>query len=215
MVILGLTGSIGMGKTTAAKAFKALGVPVHDADKTVHQLMAPGGAAVGAVLACFPEAEKDGAIDRQALGSIVYSDDSKLQQLENILHPQVRREEQAFLARAARRGEKLVVLDIPLLLETGGDRRCDGVVVVSAPAIIQKHRVMSRPGMTKKKFMKILSHQMDDADKRQIADFIVLTGLDRSHGLRQVKDIVKVAKSWRGRHWPPTKNPIGAGKNHA
>lgn len=215
MVILGLTGSIGMGKTTAAKAFKALGVPVHDSDKAVHQLMAPGGAAYAAVLEQFPGVEKNGVIDRQALGTIVYSDDSKLKQLENILHPLVRQEKQAFLAAAARRGEKLVVLDIPLLLETGGDESCDGVVVVSAPARIQRYRVMGRPGMTEDKFSTILGHQMDDAEKRQRADFIVQTGLDKSHGLRQVADIVKVTSSWRGRHWPPAKNPGYGRKNHA
>ncbi len=205
MIILGLTGSIGMGKTTAAKAFRQLGVPVHDADLSVHRLMEPGGAAVGAVLAAFPAAEKDSGIDRQALGASVFGDDEKLHRLESILHPLVRQKEAHFLAVAARRGENLVVLDIPLLLETGGDARCDGVVVVSAPPAHQKKRVMARPGMTIKRFESILSLQMADKDKRRKADFVVKTGLGRSHSLREIAQIVTVVKSWRARHWPPTK----------
>lgn len=206
MIILGLTGSIGMGKTTAAKAFRSLGVPVHDADSNVHRLMEPGGAAVPAVLAAFPNVEMNGAIDRQALGRQVFNEDSKLKQLENILHPMVRKKKDEFLATAARRGEKLVVLDIPLLLETNGDKQCDGVVVVSAPAAIQKKRVMARPGMTEERYQSILSHQMADSEKRQKADFIVQTGLGRFHSLREIAQIVTVAKTWKPTHWPPFHN---------
>lgn len=203
MIILGLTGSIGMGKTTAAKAFRSFGVPVHDADASIHKLLAVGGGAVRAVLAEFPAVEKNGGIDRQALGAIVFSDDLKLKQLEKILHPLVRKQKDAFLAQAARRGEKLVVLDIPLLLETGGDKQCDGVVVVSAPAAIQKMRVLGRSGMTEARFLSILNHQMADREKRQMADFVVQTGLGRLHSLREIANIVRVAKSWRPSHWPP------------
>ncbi len=205
MVILGLTGSIGMGKTTAAKTFRLLGVPVHDADACIHQMMEPGGGAVGDVLAAFPGVELGGAIDRQALGAIVFKDDSKLKQLEGILHPLVRKKKDNFLSVAARRGEKLVVLDIPLLLETGGEKQCDGVVVVSAPPAIQKKRVMSRPGMTVERFLSILDHQMADREKRRRADFVVMTGLGRFHSLREITQIVRVTKSWPSRHWPPTR----------
>jgi len=206
MIILGLTGSIGMGKTTAATAFRSLGVCVYDADLAVHKLMAPDGEGVAKVLNIFPGVAKEGGIDRQALGAIVFADDSKLLQLEKILHPLVRRKERAFLAAAARRRERLVVLDIPLLLETGGDIRCDGVVVVSAPAMIQKSRVMQRPGMTAKRMQAIMDHQIDDEDKCHMADFVVQTGLGRAHSLRAIANIVTVTKSWLPRHWPPVHN---------
>ena len=206
MIILGLTGSIGMGKTTAAKAFRSLGVCVHDADLAVHNLMVPGGLAVDKVLNVFPDVAMNGGIDRQALGAIVFADDSKLQKLESILHPLVRRKESAFLAAAARRRERLVVLDIPLLLETGGDARCDGVVVVSAPATIQKSRVMQRPGMTADRMRAIMDLQIDDDYKCHMADFVVHTGLGRSHSLRDIANIVTVTKSWSPRHWPPVHN---------
>ena len=206
MIILGLTGSIGMGKTTAANAFRSLSVCVHDADLAVHKLMVPGGAAVDEVLNVFPGVAMDGCIDRQALGAIVFADDSKLQQLEGILHPLVRRKEHAFLAAAARRRERLVVLDIPLLLETGGDARCDGVVVVSAPVAIQKSRVLRRPGMTDGRLQAIMGHQINDVDKCHMADFVVQTGLGRAHSLRAIANIVTVTKSWSPRHWPPVHN---------
>jgi dephospho-CoA kinase len=206
MIILGLTGSIGMGKTTAANAFRSLSFCVHDADLAVHKLMVPGGAAVDEVLNVFPSVAMDGYIDRQALGVIVFADDSKLQQLEGILHPLVRMKEHAFLAAAARRRERLVVLDIPLLLETGGDARCDGVVVVSAPVAIQKSRVLRRPGMTDERLQAIMGHQINDVDKCHMADFVVQTGLGRAHSLRAIANIVTVTKSWSPRHWPPVHN---------
>jgi len=206
MLILGLTGSIGMGKTTAAKVFRMLGVAVHDADKAVHKLMKPGGAACEAVLAAFPGVAKNGAIDRQALGTQVFGDHAALQKLENILHPLVRKMQTAFLCNAARRGEKLVVLDIPLLLETGGAVHCDAVVVVSAPTIIQKQRVLARPGMTPERLGAILGKQLADREKRRMADFVVKTGLSRAHSLRQIVNIVRVTKSWRPRRWSPANN---------
>jgi len=206
MVILGLTGSIGMGKTVAAMAFRRFGVAVYDADKVVHTLMAQGGAAEAAVMDAFPDAAKDGAIDRQALGAIVFADDWRLQQLENILHPLVRQKQIAFLAAVARRRERLVVLDIPLLLETGGEARCDGVVVVSAPATVQKQRVLSRPGMTPRRLNAILDRQLVDQDKRWMADFVVETGLSRRHSLCQIANIVRITKSWGACAWSPANN---------
>ena len=206
MIILGLTGSIGMGKTTAANAFRSLGVCVFDADHVAHNLMMPGGAAVNEVLKIFPDVVINGGINRQALGSIVFADVKKMQDLENIIHPWVRRKEIAFLASTARRRERLVVLDIPLLLETGGDTRCDGVVVVSAPATVQKRRVLGRPDMTNKRFQMIMDLQIEDDDKCRMANFVVQTGLGRSHSLRAITDIVTVTKSWLPHHWSPAYN---------
>ena len=206
MIILGLTGSIGTGKTAAATAFRNRGVAVHDADKAVHGLMVPGGLATATVLSAFPGVEKEGGVDRQALGALVFGKPAKLQKLEKILHPLARQKQAEFLAVAARRRQRLVVLDIPLLFETGGHERCDGVVVVSAPALVQKQRVMARPGMTRKRFDSILSHQISDPDKRRMADFVVLTGLSRHHSLRQIANIVTVTKSWKPRQWSARNN---------
>jgi dephospho-CoA kinase len=203
MVILGLTGSIGMGKTTAARVFRDLGVPVYDADGAVHDLLAAGGAAVAGVEAAFPDVVQGGAVDRQALGRRVFDDPAALARLEAILHPMVRRRQVRFLQAASRRGCRLVVLDVPLLLETGGDGRCDGVVVVSAPTAVQRQRVLRRPGMTAARFDSILARQMPDAEKRRRADFVVATGLGRRFSLRSISDIVRVAETWRGSHWPP------------
>lgn len=204
MVILGLTGSIGMGKTTAAKTFRRLGVPVYDADQAVHDLMAPGGAAVEQVADLFPGAKTDaGGIDRIALGSRVFGDDTALRKLESILHPLVRGGENVFLRACARRGARMVVLDIPLLYETGGEDRCDAVVVVSAPAHVQRRRVLKRPGMTPAKLNAILARQVPDDVKRFLADFVVPTGLSRNLSLRTIAGIVKTVSTWRGRNWPP------------
>jgi dephospho-CoA kinase len=204
MVILGLTGSIGMGKSTAARVFRNLGVPVHDADKAVHRFLAVGGAAVAEVAAAFPEAAADGAIDRRALGRQVFDNAAALTRLEAILHPMVRRHKETFLRAMAGRGAPLVVLDVPLLLETGGDRNCDGVVVVSAPAIVQRQRVLRRPGMTPALLDSILGRQMPDAEKRRRADFVVATGLGYRFSLLSVAEIVKLTATWRGTHWPPS-----------
>ena len=186
MIILGLTGSVGMGKSTAAREFRRMGIPVHDADKAVHRLLGRGGKAVAAVATAFPGVEKGGAIDRAALGRLVFSDPAALKRLEAILHPLVRQAERAFLARARRRRRKLVVLDIPLLFETGGEARCDKVVVVSAPRRVQLARVMARPGMTADRLAGVEARQMPDAEKRRRADIVIETGLDRHHSLAKL-----------------------------
>ena len=203
MIILGLTGSIGMGKTTAAENFRRIGVPVHDADRAVHELLAKNGKAVERIREQFPGSEKKGAIDREKIAGEVFNDPETLARIESILHPMVRRQERTFLEIAARRGHPLAVLDVPLLFETGAEARCDAVVVVSAPAFVQEQRVLSRPGMTRKRLDSIRARQMSDAEKRRQADFVVLTGLGRDFGLLQILNIVRITRNWRGSHWPP------------
>ncbi len=190
MVVLGLTGSIGMGKSAAATALRRLGVPVHDADATVHRLMRRGGAAVSAIEQAFPDVVVDGAVDRSLLGARVFGNTADLARLESVLHPMVRRAEDKFLRLARGRRERLVVLDIPLLFETGGEARCDAVIVVSAPRFLQEIRVLRRSAMTRERFCAVLSHQMPDRDKRRRTNHIVLTGLDRGYALRQLTRIV-------------------------
>jgi len=203
MLILGLTGSIGMGKSTAAGALRRLGVPVHDADAAIHRLIGKGGAAVAAVEREFPGATRDGAVDRKRLGDIVFADPSARKRLEAILHPMARAGQNRFLMAAARRREAMVVLDVPLLYETKGDRRCDAVLVVSAPAAIQEQRVMMRPGMTREKLAGILRTQMPDAEKRHRADFVIQTGLDRRTALRQMRAALQAARKIPPRRWRP------------
>ena len=173
--VLGLTGSIGMGKSATAAMFAKLGVPVHDADAAVHALYGPGGAAAEAIGREFPGTlDAEGGVDRAALREAVLGDAARLKRLEALVHPLVRRESEAFLAR--HRQAPLVVLDIPLLYETGGEGRCDAVAVVSAPAEIQRERVLARPGMTEHAFAAILAKQMPDAEKRARADYVIDTG---------------------------------------
>jgi len=203
MVIVGLTGSIGMGKTTAADHLRGLGLPVHDADAAVHEMMATGGEAVAMVDAAFPGVVRNGAVDRAALGAIVYADPAALTQLEAIVHPLVRRREEAFLRRCGMRGTAIAVLDIPLLFETRGDRRVDATIVVSAPAFLQAQRVLRRHGMTAERLASIRAQQMPDAEKRRRADFVVQTGLGKGRSLHQLSAIVRVLAKWKGRHWPP------------
>ena len=203
MMILGLTGSIGMGKSTAADTFRRRGVPVHDADKTVHELLAKNGEAAPRIKDLFPDAVKKGTLDRELIAKRVFDDAQALARIEEILHPMVRRREQAFLGRAARQGRPLVVLDIPLLFETGGEVRCDAVVTVSAPKFIQEQRVLKRQGMTRERFDTILARQIPDAEKRHRADFVVLTGLGRDFSLRQILNLVRIISRWRGTKWPP------------
>jgi dephospho-CoA kinase len=192
VIILGLTGSVGMGKSTALAMFRRLGVLAHDSDAAVHRLLAPHGAAVAAVAAVFPEAlAADGGIDRAALGRRVFADPAALQRLERILHPLVRQSQDRFLKLARGRRVPLVVLDIPLLFETGGDRRCDRVIVVSASASVQRARVMARPGMTEARFRAILAKQTPDAEKRRRADLVVPSGLGRALTFRRLKRIVR------------------------
>jgi dephospho-CoA kinase len=196
VIVLGLTGSIGMGKSTAAAMLRRLRVPVHDSDAAVHRVLAPGGAAVAAVAAAFPRVKtKAGGIDRAALGRRVFGDASALRRLERILFPLVRRSQERFLRLARARGDKLVVLDIPLLFETGGARRCDKVVVVSAPAAVQRARVLARPGMTAARFQAILAQQMPDAVKRRRADYVVPSGLGRGVTYRRLAGIVRELRS--------------------
>lgn len=192
MLVIGLTGSIGMGKSTAAAMLRRLGLPVHDADAAVHRLMARGGAAVGKVDSAFPGVVRDGAVDRGLLGAKVLGDAAALKRLEEILHPLVRAEARAFLARQARQRRTLAVLDIPLLYETGGERLCDYVIVVSAPPFIQRARVLRRPGMTEARLQAVLDRQLPDAEKRRRADFVVQTGLSKAHALRQLAAIVRL-----------------------
>ena len=187
MKVLCLTGSVGMGKTTAARMLRRLGVPVHDADAEVHRLLGRGGAAVKAVEAAFPGVKSGKAIDRAALGKLVFGDPKALKRLEGILHPLVRQAERRFLADARRERRKLVVLDIPLLYETKGERRCDGVIVVSAPRAIQRARVLARPGMTKERLAAIEARQMPDREKRRRADIVIETGLGKRHSLQALR----------------------------
>jgi len=195
MIVLGLTGSLGMGKSTAAAMLRRLGVPVHDSDATVHRLMAPGGTAVAAVAKAFPESRgKDGGIDRGKLGRRVFADAEALQRLERILHPLVRQSQRRFLAAARARRERLAVLDVPLLFETGGETRCDRVLVVSAPPATQRARAMARPGMTEERFRAILSKQMPDAEKRRRADYVVPSGLGRALTYRRLRRIVRALR---------------------
>jgi dephospho-CoA kinase len=190
MKILGLTGGIGMGKSTAANTFRRLRIPVFDADAAVHRLQGRGGAAVRPIAAAFPGTTRDGRVDREALRARVLGDAAAMTALERIVHPLVRRAEQAFLAAARRRGERIAVLDIPLLYETGGRRHVDAVIVVSAPAAVQRARVLRRRGMTPERFAAILARQMPDAQKRNKADHIVRTGLSRHAAQRHIRRIV-------------------------
>ena len=191
MIVLGLTGSVGMGKSTAAAMLRQMGVPVHDADAVVHGLLAPGGAAVAAVAAAFPGTAVGGGIDRARLGKEVFGDAAALRRLEGILHPLVRKSEQRFLKAARARRAPLVVLDIPLLFETGGGKRSDAVVVITAPAFLQRARVLARPGMSEERFRAILAKQMPDAEKRRRADFVVTSGLGRAPTFRALRRIVR------------------------
>ena len=204
MFVLGLTGSIGMGKSTAAGLLRRLGLAVHDADAAVHRLLAPGGAAVAPVLAAFPDvAAQDGGIDRRALGAQVFHDAAALKRLETILHPLVRREALRFLARQQRLGAAVAVLDIPLLYETGGEGLCDAVVVVTAPAWLQAQRVLRRPGMTPETFAAIKAKQLPDTIKRRRADVLVQTGLGKGETLRRLRSIARLASGRKGQAWPP------------
>lgn len=176
MIVIGLTGSIGMGKSGAAREFRRLGVPVHDADATVHRLMARDGAAFPALERAFPQAVDNGQIDRSLLAQLVFNDPEALFRLEAIVHPLVRQEERKFLHWCLRRRCPAAVLDIPLLFETGAESRCDIVITMTAPAFLQKQRVLRRRGMSEERFKAILARQMPDYEKRRRSDFVVSTG---------------------------------------
>lgn len=175
MKTIGLTGSIGMGKSTASMFLRRLGVPVYEADNEVHKMYAAGGAAVAPIAKAFPTAIRGGAVDRGMLSEILRQAPTRVRELEAIVHPLARRAQRRFLSNAAMRRCPVAVLDIPLLFETGGDLRCDAVIVVSAPAFLQRQRVLRRSGMTPAKFELLLGRQMPDAEKRRRADFVIET----------------------------------------
>jgi len=195
--LIGLTGSIGMGKSETAKMFAKLGIPVYDSDAAVHRLYEPGGAAVAKIAEAFPGAVHDGRVDRAALSKQLAGDEAAFKKLEAIVHPLVAEENRAFMARAIAGGAEMVVQDIPLLFETGGHTRMDAVVVVSAPASVQRARVLERPGMTPEKLDQILSRQMPDEEKRAKAHFVVETDKGLDHAFAQVKAIVETLKAKR------------------
>jgi dephospho-CoA kinase len=190
MKIIGLTGSIGMGKSTLATQLASLGAQICSADAIVHALLATGGAAVAEVEKHFPETVKQGSVDRKALGAIVFADVEKRKILERILHPLVVAEENRFIAQQRTKGTQWAVLEIPLLFETGAQSRCDYTIVATAPYLIQKHRVMKRPHMTREKFAQIVGSQMSDKEKKARADFIVQTGLGKAYSLHRLKYIL-------------------------
>jgi len=191
MIVLGLTGSIGMGKSNAARSFRFLGVPVYDADAVVHRIYAKGGAAVAPIARAFPAAVHDGAVDRAKLSELLRAEPAAVRRLEAIVHPLVRRIQERFLRALALRRTPIAVLDIPLLFETGGDKRCDAVVVVSAPAYLQRQRVLRRPGMTDGKLDLLLGRQMPDAEKRRRADFVVNTNRGYRETLLALQKILR------------------------
>ena len=195
--VLGLTGSIGMGKSTTSGLFRERGVPVHDADTSVHALYR--GRAVGPIGEAFPGVVREGIVNRPALSAAVLGQPEALRRLEAIIHPLVREKEAAFLRRCREAGAGLAVLDVPLLLETQGEGRCDAVLVVSAPARIQRQRVLARPEMTEEKFAAILARQMPDAQKRERAHFIVDTSRGVLVARRQVGSILSVLAGRPGR----------------
>ncbi|MFY9836789.1 MAG: dephospho-CoA kinase [Xanthobacteraceae bacterium] len=191
--VLCLTGSLGMGKSTAAKFFAETGVPVHDSDAVVHALYE--GEAVPLIEAAFPGSTAAGKVDRNKLAAMVLHDDAALARLEAIIHPLVTESRESFLAEAQARGAPVAVVDIPLLFETAAQSRCDAVVVVSAPADIQHQRALDRPGMTEEKLAALLAKQMPDEEKRRRADFVVDSSQAFDHTRAQIRDILqRVAK---------------------
>ncbi len=195
LFILGLTGSIGMGKSTAADMFRRLGVPVHDADAAVHRLLAADPQVKAEIAARFPDTLKDGAIDRGALGAQVFADAAARKDLEAILHPRVRAAAKRFLRKQALARTPLVVMDIPLLYETGGETNVDAVLVVTAPEFVQAQRVLSRPGMTVERFNGIRASQISDYEKRRRADYVVETGLGKAYTYRRLQRLVRLLQA--------------------
>ncbi|MBT4880354.1 MAG: dephospho-CoA kinase [Alphaproteobacteria bacterium] len=191
MIVVGLTGSIGMGKSTVASLLKLWKIPVWEADSVVHTFLGVGGEAVPAVANEFPGASIGEKIDRKKLGQIVFQNEKALEALEKIVHPLVEREGVRFIESSQRRGERMVALDIPLLFETHSDFLCTHTMLVQAPRFVQVARVLRRPGMTLAKMNAILSRQMSDRKKREAADFIINTGISRRETVRQLKNIIK------------------------
>ncbi len=200
-MIVGLTGSIGMGKSTTAAMFRDAGVAVYDADAAVHALYARGGAAVGPVEEAFPGVVRDGAVDRELLRQRVLSDPAELKRLNAVVHPLVGHDRQGFMAQAEAAGADMVVFDIPLLFETGGDQRMDAVVVVTAPEALQRERVLARPGTSPERLAAILAQQTPDAEKRARADFVIDTsrGLDAARA--QVAEVMAALRD-------PARRPV-------
>jgi dephospho-CoA kinase len=194
MIVLGVTGSIGMGKTTAAAALRRLGVPVFEADACVHALLAKDGAAVPLVAAAFPFVVHDGMVDRLALGRIVFADEDAREKLESIIHPLVRRAEIRFLTAARSHRARIAALDLPLLFETGAERLCDTTLTVTAPRFLQEARVLSRPGMSRAKLEAILASQLPDPEKRRRADFVLPTGTGLRPTLNHLRRIIRLMR---------------------
>lgn len=205
MFVLGLTGSIAMGKSTVAAMFARCGALVQDADAVVHRLYAAGGAAVPAVAALVPAAVADGRVDRAVLARAVLADEALLRTLEAAVHPLVLAERRRFLCHACRRRAPLAVLEVPLLFESGGERLVDAVCVVSAPAFVQARRLRARPGLTAAARAAIHRRQMPDARKRRLADVVVPTGLSRAVTWRLVAALARRLRRQRGRRWPPVR----------
>lgn len=209
MIVIGLTGSIGMGKSTAAAIFRRLGLPVCDSDALVHRLLGTGGRAVPLIGADYDGVVRDGVVNREKLAAKVFGNRAALARLEAILHPMVHREQKKFLEQAARHKQRLVVLDIPLLYESGGAARCDQVIVVSASRMVQEQRVLRRPGMTRDRLAATLARQMPDAEKRRRADYVVHTGSGKRETFRRLKDIVATISGLPGGKWPAAWAGIG------
>lgn len=215
MLILGLTGSIASGKSTASAALRRMQVPIHDSDQAVHNLMRSGGRAIPAIRASFPSViGDDGAVDRRRLGALVFADPPALKRLEAILHPLVAQARDEFLRMQARRGARLVVLDIPLLFEIGLDHICDLTVTLVVPPRVQEARVLRRPGMTRAKLAGIRARQMPDHEKARRADIVIPTGDGKRLVLRALQSIVRLRPlvPGRKRRWPPGPLPRFSGK---
>ena len=209
MIVLGLTGSIGMGKSTTARLFAEEGAWVHDADRTVHDLYAQGGAAVGPIGEAFPTAVINGAVDRPALAAALAQGGHAFERLEAVVHPLVARSRDAFLESATRAGAEVVVLDVPLLFETGGHQSLDAVVVASAPAQLQRQRVLERQGMTAERMEHLIARQIPDAEKRARADFVVDTGQGVENARAEVRQILATVNDPR---WRRSRGLAGAGE---
>ena len=192
MIVLGITGSVGMGKTTAAKALARLGFPVFDADASVRELLTNHAPTIAAVRRAFPTVVRDGAVDRKALAAVVFNDAAALERLEGILHKRVRTAEKQFLAAAKKFGARMAVLDVPLLFETGGEKRVDATIVVSAPAAVQRVRVLSRRGMTATRLRAMRARQMSDREKRRRATFVIDTGAGKAQMTREIRRVIGI-----------------------
>ena len=206
MLIIGLTGSIAMGKSTAARLFRRMGVLVHDSDATVHRLQARGGGAAPLIEQAFPGSTVDGAVDRLVLARRVFSNPAALKRLERILHPLVFRASVAFLKQAALQRRRIVVLDVPLLYETGGHLGVDLVAVISAPDFVQRQRALRRPGMTDDRLARLLDLQMPDRAKCRRADVVVPSGMGEAATWRALRKVVRKALARPARHWPPDRH---------